>query len=428
MKLISLFSGIGGFELAAEWAGWQNVVSCEINPFGRQVLNHYWPNAYHHDDIKTLTFEKIDYELKQRFGANWNADDIVLTGGFPCQPYSAAGKRLGKEDERHLWPEMLRIIREVQPKWVVGENVLGLVNWSGGLVFEEVQADLESEGYEIQPYVLPAASVNAPHKRDRVWFVAFNTKSSRNTKVGEVCQREDFKPIGICSKNGATQNPNSNGRGGNKWQEEPCEWEQRNACSGDNERLQADNGEIGVIADTHNPRCKDRGKQYRGEQTSNGKGECCTCGHCLWIQQQNAADAQLHGHASTKRRCCNGEDCQWCEEGQNCTKQPSGVCQSEKLGGLSNDTYPTSQRLEGLRGAERGYSKLRSGHDGNGGWETFPTQPPIRSRDDGFSPELVGITVSKHRNESIKAYGNAIVPQVVYQIFKAINEYQTKTT
>jgi len=199
MKLISLFSGIGGFELAAEWAGWQNVVSCEINPFGRQVLNHYWPNAYHHDDIKTLTFEKIDYELKQRFGENWNADDIILTGGFPCQPYSAAGKRLGKEDERHLWPEMLRVIREVQPKWVVGENVLGLVNWSGGLVFEEVQADLESEGYEIQPYVLPAASVNAPHKRDRVWFVAYRTTAP-------------------------TQNPNSNGRGGNEWQEKPCEW------------------------------------------------------------------------------------------------------------------------------------------------------------------------------------------------------------
>jgi len=83
MKLISLFSGIGGFELAAEWAGWQNVVSCEINPFGRQVLNYYWPNAYHHDDIKTLTFEKIDYELQKKFGTRWRTDDIVLTGGFP---------------------------------------------------------------------------------------------------------------------------------------------------------------------------------------------------------------------------------------------------------------------------------------------------------------------------------------------------------
>lgn len=404
MKLISLFSGIGGFELAAEWAGWQNVVSCEINPFGRQVLNHYWPNAYHHDDIKTLTFKKIDYELKQRFGENWNADDIILTGGFPCQPYSAAGKRLGKEDERHLWPEMLRVIREVQPKWVVGENVLGLVNWSGGLVFEEVQADLESEGYEIQPYVLPAASVNAPHKRDRVWFVAYRTTAP-------------------------TQNPNSNGRRGNEWQEKPCEREQRNACSGDNERLQADNGEVGATPHPGELRLE---LSPTPRTLGEGQEEICREGNKPSLQPkangkvEHASDTQLHGHASPEGGCCNGEDCQWCEEGQNCTKQPSGVCQSEKLGGLSNDTYPTSQRLEGLRGAERGYSKLRSGNDGNRGWENFPTQPPIRSRDDGLSPELVGITVSKHRNESIKAYGNAIVPQVVYQIFKAINEYQPK--
>ena len=337
MKLISLFSGIGGFELAAEWAGWQNVVSCEINPFGRQVLNHYWPNAYHHDDIKTLTFEKIDYELKQRFGANWNADDIILTGGFPCQPYSAAGKRLGKEDERHLWPEMRRLIREVQPKWVVGENVLGLVNWSGGLVFEEVQADLESEGYEVQPYVLPAASVNAPHKRDRVWFVAFRTTAP-------------------------TKNPNSNGRGGNKWQEKPCEWEQRNACSGDNERLQADNGKVGPTPHpgelrlelSPTPRTLGKGQEKicrEGNKpslqpeangkvkpvananilrnTSCGKGkeiEGVRCGNNgeqktggeqteradgLFGLQPNAADTQLYGHASPEGGCCNGEDCQY---------------------------------------------------------------------------------------------------------------------
>ena len=391
MKLISLFSGIGGFELAAEWAGWQNVVSCEINPVGRQALNYYWPNAYHHDDIKTLTFEKIDYELKQRFGENWNADDIILTGGFPCQPYSAAGKRLGKEDERHLWPEMLRIIREVQPKWVVGENVLGLVNWSGGLVFEEVQADLESEGYEVQPYVLPAAGVNAPHKRDRVWFVA-HSKSARTRSdirgirsVPERCDTWEEKDV-------PTKNPNSNRWRGNEWQEKPCEWEQRNACSGDNERVQADNGEIRVIADT-----------------------------------------QLHGHTSPKGRCCNGEDCQWCEEGQNCTKQPSGVCESEKLGGLSNVSDTKEQRLQGGEkhrsiGSIRQNSNEQPTRFIQPNWENFPTQSPIRSRDDGFSPELVGITVSKHRNESIKAYGNAIVPQVVYQIFKAINEYQTKTT
>ena len=156
----SLFSGIGGFDLAAQWMGWENVFHCEWNTFGQKVLKHYWPNAIQYHDIT-----KTDFSIHR-------GTIDVLTGGFPCQPYSMAGKRLGKEDERHLWPEMLRAIREIQPRWVVGENVLGLVNWSGGLVFHEVQADLEAEGYEVQPFVLPACAVNAPHRRDRVWFIA----------------------------------------------------------------------------------------------------------------------------------------------------------------------------------------------------------------------------------------------------------------
>jgi DNA (cytosine-5)-methyltransferase 1 len=308
MKLISLFSGIGGFELAGEWAGWQNVVSCEINPFGRKVLEYYWPNAYHHDDIKTLTFEKIDYELTQRFGAKWNADDIILTGGFPCQPYSAAGKRLGKEDERHLWPEMRRIIREVQPKWVVGENVLGLVNWSDGLVFEEVQADLESEGYEIQPFILPAASVNAPHKRDRVWFVAYRNGT------GLQKERAEQQTAGI--------------------------------------------------------------EQYRELEQSTP--EPCNTG------SGPAPDTDSTNNQTRTQRKVLG--------------QPN----RKKTDGFGNVECRTQ-------------------------WENFPTQSPIRTGNDGLPTELDGITFSKWRNESIKAGGNAIVPQVVYQIFKAINEYQTNT-
>jgi len=115
MRHGSLFSGIGGFDLAAEWMGWENVFHCEWNTFGQKVLHHYWPNAEQFTDITKSDFTKYA-----------NTIDI-LTGGFPCQPYSSAGKRLGKEDERHLWPEMLRCIREVKPRWVVGENVLGLV-------------------------------------------------------------------------------------------------------------------------------------------------------------------------------------------------------------------------------------------------------------------------------------------------------------
>lgn len=155
----SLFSGIGGFDLAAEWMGWENTFHCEWNPFGQKVLNHYWPNAESLTDITKTDFRKYANRID------------VLTGGFPCQPYSVAGKRKGKEDERHLWPEMLRAIREIQPRYVVGENVRGLTNWNGGLVFDEVQADLETEGYEITPFLLPACAKDATHRRDRVWFI-----------------------------------------------------------------------------------------------------------------------------------------------------------------------------------------------------------------------------------------------------------------
>lgn len=160
MTHASLFSGIGGFDIAAEWAGWDNVFNCEIADFPRKVLNYHFPNAVQYDDIKSTDFTV------------WRGRVDVLTGGFPCQPFSAAGKRKGTEDDRYLWPEMLRAIREIRPRWVVGENVLGIVNWNRGMVFEQVHVDLEAEGYEVQAFVLPACGVGAPHRRDRTWFVA----------------------------------------------------------------------------------------------------------------------------------------------------------------------------------------------------------------------------------------------------------------
>lgn len=173
MRHGSLFSGIGGFDLAAEWMGWENVFHCELNEFGQKVLKHYWPNAISYGDITKTDFNVHRGEID------------ILTGGFPCQPYSTAGKRRGKEDDRHLWPEMLRAIREIQPGWVVGENVFGLVNWSRGLVFHEVQTNLEAEGYEVFPYVLPACAKNAPHRRDRVWFIAYSENFQRDCKRQE---------------------------------------------------------------------------------------------------------------------------------------------------------------------------------------------------------------------------------------------------
>lgn len=259
MLHISTFSGIGGFDLASDWMGWKNIVSCEINEFGNKILDYYWPDAYHHRDIHTLTYDTVNTELSKRYGTNWRNDNIILTGGFPCQPYSAAGKRLGKEDERHLWPEMCRVIREIKPRWVVGENVRGLTNWNEGVVFDEVQSDLEAEGYEITPFLLPACAVNingsnAPHRRDRIWFVAHNSSS------------EIVKP------------------------------------------------------------------------------------------------------------------------------------------NVSDITEPISKPI---------------------GWESFPSVAPVCNGDDGISNQLESITFPKWRNESIKGGGNAIVPAVAFQIFKAIQQYES---
>lgn len=160
MRLLNLFDGIGGFALAAEWMGWENVGSVEIDPFCRKVLDYWFDYKYRYGDIKTADFVRLRGRID------------IITGGFPCQPFSNAGKQRGKDDDRYLWPEMLRAIREVQPRWVVGENVRGLLSNAGGMVFEQVCVDLEALGYEVQPFVIPACSVDAPHRRDRVWIVA----------------------------------------------------------------------------------------------------------------------------------------------------------------------------------------------------------------------------------------------------------------
>jgi DNA (cytosine-5)-methyltransferase 1 len=374
---MSLFSGIGGFELAAEWAGWQNVMSCEINTFGHKVLSHYWPGAYHHNDVHTLNYELINEELTKRFGAEWRSNDVILTGGFPCQPYSVAGKRLGKNDTRHLWPEMLRIISEVNPTWVVGENVRGLVSWNGGVVFDEVQSDLEAIGYEVLPFILPAASVNAPHKRDRVWFVAYRN-SARLQKARTEQQTTRVKQYGELDS--TTPNPDSS-----------------------TERPPGKGNGIDTKRSSNNDEQEERGKStelnFRRsnvlQPTENPNNSGCV--HREPNQERTADGQQRDVSAGNPNRVCG--------------KQMAGVTADTDGIGFSGKEHRQAKPGE--------YSQFSPIPN----WHNFPTQSPVRLRDDGFSSKLVGITFSKHRNESIKAYGNAVVPQVVYQIFQAINHF-----
>ena len=321
----SLFSGIGGFDLASEWMGWENVFHCEWNDFGKRILKYYWPNATSYDDIT-----KTDFSI-------WRGRIDVLTGGFPCQPYSVAGKRKGKEDERHLWPEMLRAIREIQPRYVVGENVRGLTNWNGGLVFDEVQADLENEGYEVLPFLLPAGSVNAPHRRDRIWFVAF-------------------------------KNSNENGRGSDEREKEPSFRKQRDTCAGNNERIPTNNDKIGVASNPESQQSKRM--QFKQREVS-----------------------------EQEQREFRGSDSQNDVANSNGRRQSSEKYRETKSGQFAKESF-------------------------SGYWENFPTQSPVCNGNDGIPSELDGITFPKWRNESIKAGGNAIVPQVALQILKAIQAHE----
>jgi len=165
---IDLFSGIGGFSLAGEWAGFRTIVFCEKNKFCQRVLKKHWPKI------------PIVPEIRDFDGTKWQGATL-LTGGFPCQPFSVAGKRRGENDDRYLWPEMFRVISEARPAWVLAENVAGIIH----LALDKVLTDLESEGYKTETFIIPACAVNAPHRRDRVWIIANTSKTGIGDKNRE---------------------------------------------------------------------------------------------------------------------------------------------------------------------------------------------------------------------------------------------------
>lgn len=189
MTHASLCSGIGGFDLAASWAGLENQFNCEIDPFCRKVLLKHFPESTQYEDLTTT-----DFSL-------WNGRVDVLSAGFPCQPYSVAGKQLGAADNRAIWPQVLRVIREVGPTYFLGENVTGIIR----LALDEVLASLEAEGYACETFVVPAASVGAPHRRDRVWIVGYSTCQYEDKKSG-ISGWKDSQCVGIC--NDSSPNPN----------------------------------------------------------------------------------------------------------------------------------------------------------------------------------------------------------------------------
>lgn len=378
----SLFSGIGGPEIAAEEMGWKNMFHCEINPFGRKILDYWFPNSKSYEDITKTNFTE------------WRGKINVLTGGFPCQPFSCAGQRKGAEDDRYLWPEMLRAIREIQPDWVVGENVAGILSMvqpgsetalgreeslfgevdlerilhRQEYVVETVCNDLEREGYSVQPVVIPACAVGAPHRRDRVFFIAHRADAGVK---GMQRKWED----NILSGRTASD---TDGKRCNNWSDN---WQERPICY-DQKRYSEENQ-------------SERTERKRRTCENGSVASYSQCSGSGQIQQEIQSE-QPNGHSFDS----------------NGSKRNVAYSDSELL------QYRNSGRQEGRKSEKKPIEPPYCPED----WSRFPTQSPVCSRDDGISTRLDGIAFSKWRQESIKAYGNAIVPQVMYEIFQAIQE------
>lgn len=374
MRHASLFSGIGGPEIAAAMMGWDNVFHCEINPFGRQILDYWFPNSDSYEDITKTDFKRYRGTID------------VLTGGFPCQPFSYTGKRKGQTDDRYLWPEMLRVIDETRPTWVIGENVAGITTMvepskttyvgsevtlfekGGGLhrytaeytfTIERICSDLESKGYSVQPMLIPACAVGAPHRRDRIFFIAHYTDSCKDLR--ESGQHES--------------------EGGKEWVSKQNEvWKLRESDY--------------VRSSSEIPASDSDGGAGWSEETECGGQEHLS-------SRQEGRSILCDSERSGASWDASDSNCERPQRRDNCNKE--GYRQAE---GGSVRFVCCDKMLPGNR------------------WKGFPTISAVHRGNDGipFDVDKLAIPFGKWRTESIKAYGNAIVPQVRYRIFQCIEQ------
>ena len=199
LRHLDLFSGLGGFSLGLEaTGGFETVAFCDIEKFSRKVLKKHWPNVKQYKDIKELTYEQIKEDTL--------APIDIVTGGYPCQPFSIAGSQRGEKDTRHLWPDMFRIVKECKPTWVIGENVSGHIK----LGLDTVLQDLESEGYSVRAFSISASSIGANHQRERVWIIAHSNMENTRQHGRRIESTWDTESIGPRTFEETERSSNSN--------------------------------------------------------------------------------------------------------------------------------------------------------------------------------------------------------------------------
>lgn len=409
LKILDLFSGLGGFSLGLERTGrYKTVAFCEIDKYCTLLLQKHWKGIKVYNDVKKIT--------KEGFEADGIESPDIITGGFPCQPFSVAGKQKGTSDDRHLWPEMFRIIKAFKPRFVIGENVPGIVNIQDGVVFETVCTDLESQGYEVQPFNIPAAAVGAPHQRKRIWIIATLADSVSNDERREISRSDEEKgrvqeehrskdsASGIFSRTSEIRKSN-NGY-------EAMENSGRTLRQGSSIR-EKNEDEVG----------KENANQH---QRSSSSSESNVADSNSRLSDGQKKELQSRGQASISSR--EGENVanaksissdgreigQHSEESRE--KRKIGI----EVGGVSSDRQKLantdSERLEGLGQSRSQFnetssstssSEERQGQVGQGWWEFEPNVGRVAH----------GVPGRVHR---LKALGNSIVPQIAEEIGRAI--------
>ena len=375
---LDLFSGIGGFALAANWAGFTTVGFVEYEDYPRRILGKQFPGVPIFGDIH-------DFDATPFRGVD------LVTGGFPCQPFSAAGKQRGKEDDRFLWPEMLRVIVEAQPTWVLAENVAGIVH----MALDEVLADLEAEDYATGTVILPACAKNALHRRDRVWIIARNVGNSTSGRGSTYWRQSESSTerMGerqtdrVSSSGPDVAHSEGNGLQGGRVRDKRSEYSEE-VGQRDQESLRNSAGSTeGDVAHSKCQSVRDKGSGQDASETSSSKGE-------LRERQRIWSDPSECGtdvaHFNSKRGCSRDSEWQDAEDAWESSRSTQ---------------HGTGKFVGRLGGAVDG---LSSGLDmprrwGDGSWE------------DGVPRVTVG---AKNRTQRLKALGNAIVPQVAYEIIR----------
>jgi len=368
LKVLDLFSGIGGFSLGLESTGhFKTIAFVEKDKFCQKVLQKNFKNIPIEGDIRNVKGEK------------YKAD--VVTGGFPCQPFSVAGKRKGTDDDRYLWDETIRVVRECKPKYFIGENVEGLINIQEGMVLRQVQTDLEKEGFEVQCFIIPASGIGAWHQRKRIWIIGCNVSNS-NTRFG-IGENQEIQTRGNSINNGSSSNvPNSK----SKWSRE-CRNINKKEGLEKSKSTQSDC----ICSDVPNTQCNEH--QHTPTRQSGKAGlwgfyseKEKQTSHDLW-SKTSGCDAPLGKQKNLSYSECKGL------EGLN--KQSSTIGKQDKR---------LQSRNENSRGKERQQT-----------W--WQTQSELCRIPNGVSYEL-----DKDRANRIKALGNSIVPQIARELGLAILE------